>query len=125
MNASRRVPMPTEIETVRERLSGLNKKAYALGKYALNIYRPNPEQMRGHTSEATEILMRGGKRSGKTTWAAAHVASFCTGMPIRGPDGKALKTHWQKHSPDNPATVWIIGWDESHIGQAIYRMLFG
>lgn len=90
----------------------------------LAIYRPSEKQLAFHRSKAREKLVRGGKQSGKSMCAAAEVASRCTGIPIIGPNGKPIKTHWPVSTPRRPLTVWVIGWAEKHIGQTIHRLLF-
>lgn len=60
--------------------------------------------------------------SGKTTCAAAEFASAATRMPILGPDGLPIP---HKYPIDRPLIMWVIGYDEKHIGDVIYPMLFG
>jgi hypothetical protein len=87
---------------------------------ALKLYRPMPNQLAFHLSEATERVVRGGNRSGKTAAAAAEVASAALGVPLTGPDGKELPF---RYSSSEPLVIWVIGYDEKHIAR-IYRKLF-
>jgi len=88
---------------------------------SLRLYRPLPAQYDFHTSLATERIVRGGNRSGKSTCAAVEFARAATGQPIFGPDGKAVR---HPYPTDRPLTLWVIGYDQEHIGQTIYRLLF-
>jgi len=87
---------------------------------ALRQYRPRPEQLPFHLSKASERILRGGKRSGKTTSAAAEVASAALGIPLIGPDGKELPFRYPRN---RPLLIWVIGYNEKHIG-VIYKKLF-
>ncbi|HUT10119.1 MAG TPA: hypothetical protein VMY42_06455 [Thermoguttaceae bacterium] len=85
----------------------------------LRLYRPMRSQLPFHLSAATERIIRGGVRSGKTGCAAAEVASAALGVPIIGPDGKELPFQY----PREPLVIWVVGYDEKHIAR-IYRKLF-
>lgn len=87
---------------------------------ALRIYRPMPTQMPFYESEAMIRIVRGGNRGGKSQAAFSEFASAATGMPIIGPDNKPLPYRY----PKPPLKLWVIGYDEKHIGQTIFRMLF-
>lgn len=86
----------------------------------LRLYRSLPTQMPFHLSRASERIVRGGNRSGKTMCAAAEFASAVTRIPILGPDDNPLPF---KYPADEPMTTWVIGYDEPHIAR-IYRKLF-
>ena len=87
---------------------------------ALNLYRPMLTQMPFHLTTASEKVVRGGNRSGKTMSCAAEVASAVLGIPLIGPDGNPIPFRYPK---GRPLLVWIIGFDEKHIGR-IYNKLF-
>lgn len=87
---------------------------------ALRLYRPMPSQMPFHLTTASEKVVRGGNRSGKTTSTLAELASAVMGIPLTGPDGKEIPFLYPKN---RPLLVWIIGFDEKHIGR-IHRKLF-
>ena len=91
---------------------------------ALKIYRPMPHQLPVHTSRAHEIIIRGGKRAGKSTCAAAEFASRVCGIPVIGPDGQPLPLIWPVSTEEHPRTYWIIGINTEHIGKTIHRLLF-
>lgn len=57
---------------------------------ALRLFRPMETQMPFLISEASERIIRGGVRGGKTILAAAEVASAATGIPLTGADGNEL-----------------------------------
>lgn len=87
---------------------------------ALRCYRPTQNQLRFHESLASERIIRGGKRSGKTVAAAAEFASAVTGIPILRPDGTPIPRKY----PERDLLCWVIGWDLTHIGQTIHKYLF-
>lgn len=91
---------------------------------ALTIYRPQPQQLPVHLSTAKEIIVRGGKRSGKTSCCAIEFASRVLGEPITAPDGSIIPRKYPVSSKSDPCLYWIIGWDTKHIGQTIYKKLF-
>ncbi len=86
---------------------------------ALRLWRPMPTQLPFLMSDATERIVRGGNRGGKTILASAEVASAATGIPLIGLDGKELPYRY----PKRPLTIWIIGFDQKHIAR-IYKFLF-
>ncbi len=87
---------------------------------ALRQYRPRPEQMPFHLSAASERLIRGGNRSGKTVAAATEVAAAATGIPLTGLDGEPIPFRYPKN---HPLLIWVVGYDEKHIAR-IYKKLF-
>lgn len=87
----------------------------------LRLYRPLPYQLQFHLSKAPERIIRGGNRSGKTLAAFAEFASAATGQPVFGPDDKPLP---HQYKTTEPLMMWLIGWDERHIGETIFRVLF-
>jgi len=90
---------------------------------ALRCYRPH-KQMPFHTATANELILSGGKRSGKTTGAASEFASRVLGVPIHGPHNRKIKPKWPVSIPSDTHLYFVIGWDIDHIGQTIYRKLF-
>lgn len=87
---------------------------------ALRMYRSMPTQLPFHLSKASERMIRGGLRSGKTTAAAVEVASAVTGVPLHDPEGNEIPFQYTR---GEPLMVWIIGWDEKHISR-IHKKLF-
>lgn len=90
---------------------------------ALRCYRP-AKQYDFHKSHARELILRGGKRSGKSTGVVAEFASRVLGIPIIGPDNKPLPLKYPVSTPKDPLLYWVIGWDVDHLGQTIHRLLF-
>ena len=88
---------------------------------ALRLYRPMPKQAAFHASLSSERIVRGGNRSGKSMSAFAETASAATGIPIIGPNGSPLPF---KYPNDRAMLIWVIGYDQRHVGGTIYRMLF-
>jgi hypothetical protein len=58
--------------------------------------------------------------SGKTVCASAEFASAVTGIDIIGVDGNPIPRKYPKRN----MLAWVIGWDWTHIGQTIHRVLF-
>lgn len=89
---------------------------------ALEIFRPTDYQEAVVTSTASEILVRGGTRSGKSVIVAAIVASYLRNKPIIFADGSKhdmREPAWR----DRPTTTWLIGLQLNHVGQTLYRLL--
>lgn len=93
-------------------------------KEPLKVYRPSAQQLRVHSSAAHELIVRGGKRSGKSVSVATEFVSRILGEPVIGPDGQPIPPRFPKPTVENPGLYWIIGWDWTHIGQTIHRLLF-
>ena len=79
---------------------------------ALKLYCPTPQQEQVHASRASEILVIGGNRSGK---------SLCTFVE----DARAVcgKDPHKKY-PEKDGILAIVGKDWKHIGLVVYPMLF-
>lgn len=79
---------------------------------ALRLYRPTQMQEKVHESRASEILVIGGNRSGK---------SLCTFVE----DARAVcgKDPYGKY-PEKDGILAIVGKDWKHIGLVVYPMLF-
>jgi len=94
----------------------------AMDREPLSVYRPLDTQVAFHRSPAHERIVRGGKRSGKTISVALEFASAVTGIPITMTDGETKFDI--KYPTDRPLLAWVIGWDQKHIGQTLYKTLF-
>lgn len=79
---------------------------------ALNLYTPLPIQHQFHQCRARARLLRGSNRAGKTLSAAVEFARAVTG---RDPHAKY---------PLRDGRAYVIGKDEKHLGEVIYRKLF-
>lgn len=79
---------------------------------ALRIYKPQPKQEEFHACKASEIIVVGGVRSGKSICVAAEIARAATGQD---PHGKY---------PDGPLTIVCVGRKWDHIGLVMYPLLF-
>ena len=109
------------VSTIDSRLKDVVSEKQRRDTEALRIYRPYGGQIKFHQSGASEKIIRGGKRSGKTVAAVLEFAAVATGQTITGPDGKPLERHIRMPVPDDPLLRWVIGWGLSHIGQTLYR----
>lgn len=79
---------------------------------ALRLYEPLPIQAEFHANHARVRLLRGSNRSGKTLSCAVELARAVT---TKDPHGKY---------PDVDGRAYIVGKDEKHLGEVIYRKLF-
>ena len=77
---------------------------------ALKLYRPTPQQDEVHKCRASEILVLGGNRSGK---------SLCTFVE----DARAVcgKDPYGKY-PENDGVLVVVGKDWKHINPGILRL---
>lgn len=105
---------------LRELLAERERRQYEM----LRIYRPLPNQLRIFESQSPELIVRGGNRSGKTTSTSVLFASLAMGQPIHGLDDVEISDPWPKHWGKDNLLLWVIGYDERHIGQTIHRHLF-
>ena len=112
------------VSAIDSRLKDVVSEKQRRDTEALRIYRPYGGQIDFHQSGASEKVIRGGKRSGKTVAAVLEFASVATGQTIIGHDGKPIERHMRMPDPDDPLLMWVIGWGLSHIGQTLYRKLF-
>lgn len=90
----------------------------------LHVYRPAAQQQPIHVSKAKEVIIRGGKRSGKTTASILEFASRITGTQIMGPGGQLIPLRYPTPKAEDPRLYWVIGFDVDHIGQTLYPKLF-
>lgn len=90
---------------------------------ALRCYRP-VKQLGFHLSKARELILSGGKRSGKTTGVAVEFASRVLGTPVIHPEGHEIPLKHPVSTKSDPKLYWVVGWDIDHIGQTIYEKLF-
>jgi hypothetical protein len=94
-----------------DRLAQLAKEQAARRIESLRLYEPQPTQELFHRSRATERVVRGGNRSGKSLCTFVEDARAATGQD---PYGKY---------PDGPLTIWLICFEEGNIGRTAYRLL--
>lgn len=73
-------------------------------------------------STASELLCRGGNRSGKSVCVSVRFAAIARDMDVTLHDGSkiTMRRPWQK---GRPLLMWIVGFDQKHLGQTIYRLL--
>ena len=80
---------------------------------AVKIYESMPGQEEFHRSLATERVVRGGVRSGKSVCCYAEDARAAMGCDPHG-----------KYPTNRPLTIWLIVYEEQYIGKTTYRLLF-
>lgn len=110
------------VERQRRRLDGLTMFR-ALSPTTPGIPAGSIDQRDIFKSDATELLIRGGNRAGKTVCTAALFAAIARDVPIRTWDGEVIECRrpWQKN---RPLLMWVVGIQLNHIGQTIHRALF-
>ena len=89
----------------------------------VKMFRSLDTQDRIFTSTASELLVRGGNRAGKTVCVAERFAAIARDIPIHLSNGERhdCRQPWQK---DRPLIMWVVGKDWNHVGATIYRVLF-
>lgn len=92
------------------------------GNDGLEIFRPTSYQEPVILAKATEHLVQGGTRSGKSTIVAALIAAYARNRPITFSDGSKHNIR-EKAWANRPVVVWLVGLQLSHIGQTLYRLL--
>lgn len=96
----------------RQQLRELQQELAERRIEALKLYTPTPQQEAYHQDRASEVLVIGGNRSGKSLCTFVEDARAVTG---KDPHGKY---------PEKDGIIAIIGKDWKHIGLVVYPMLF-
>lgn len=113
VNAPQVPDIPTISEYQRESLKELQSELRERKTEALKLYRANPQQELIHQCRASEILVIGGNRSGKSLCTFVEDARAVTGQDP-----------YDKY-PKKDGILVIIGRDWKHIGLVVVPMLFG
>lgn len=79
---------------------------------ALRLYSPTPQQAEMHACAASEVIVLGGNRSGKSLSTFVEDARAVTGSDPH------------KKYPERDGNLVIVGRDWKHIGMVVYPMLF-
>lgn len=119
--AKNMMAIPTRDSRTKDKLSKSLKERVSRQMEALRLYRCLPTQRPFHDSAASERIVRGGNRSGKSTSAAVEFASAVTGIPIHDQHGNPIPF---RYPTNRPLLTWVIGYDQRHVGGTIYRLLF-
>lgn len=90
---------------------------------SLKLFRPLLTQEDYFLSEASEVLSKGGNRTGKSLCTAVKFAAIARDVPITFADGSHHDMRLP-HQKGRPLTMWVVGLQLNHIGQTIYRLLF-
>lgn len=110
-----------ELEELQKGLAELEKREM----HPLRVYRPTEQQLPIHEGQSTEMIVVGGKRSGKTLSVTMEYGSRILGIPITRPDGTQITgRRFKRSSVKNPKLYWVIGLNVDHIGQTLYHRLF-
>ncbi len=106
-------PLDRLTQHARQELLDLQRELASRQLESVRLYRPNANQKPIHDCMASEIVVLGGNRSGKTTCALMEIAMAVTGThPVPG-----------KYPKEN-GTLVVVGADWRHIGMVVYRGLF-
>lgn len=104
--------LPSLTQHQRESLKELQSELRERRLEALRLYRPNPNQEAIHACPASEVLVIGGNRSGKSLCTFVEDARAATGQDPHG-----------KYPKENGILV-IVGKDWKHIGLVVVPYLF-
>jgi hypothetical protein len=89
---------------------------------ALDLFRPTYYQEAVVTSDASEILVQGAPRSGKSVVVAAMIAAYALNRKITFADGSTHAVREPEWST-RPTVMWLVGLQLNHIGQTLHRLL--
>lgn len=89
---------------------------------ALELFRPTSYQEPVVLSEASEIGVFGGTRSGKSVIVAAMMAAYLRNKPITFADGSKHQVR-EEAWKNRPTVLWLVGLQLNHIGQTLHRLL--
>jgi hypothetical protein len=112
VNAPQIPVIPALTQFQRDSLKDIQSELRDRKLEALRLYRPNPQQEEIHKCTASEILVIGGNRSGKSLCTFVEDARAVTGQDPYG-----------KYPKENGILI-IIGRDWKHIGLVVYPYLF-
>lgn len=101
-----------ETRALRRLREGIRERSLR-AREALRLYEPTPVQDAFHRSTATERLVIGGSRAGKSLACYVELARAALGVDP-----------YQKYPTDRPLTIWLLCYEEGNIGRTAYRMLF-
>ena len=107
------------LKTISKLIEGIEREE----QHPLLLYRPWSLQEPIHRSKASELLVTGGKRAGKTLSICAEFTSRITGRPIQFSDGKKAPRRFRTATKKAPRVYWIIGWNWDH-ARIIHKYLF-
>jgi hypothetical protein len=98
---------------------------YFQWKKVIAVEKTPPTEMVG-IKTATETYIGDGfydHNSGKTTICATMFAAIATDQPIITKEGEHIDCRYP-HQKDRELLMWCIGYQQKHIGQTLYRVLF-
>lgn len=104
--------VPSLSQFQKDTLKDLQSELRERRAEALKLYRPNQNQEKIHQCEASEILVIGGNRSGKSLCTFVEDARAVTGQDP-----------YNKYPKEN-GTLVIVGKDWKHIGMVVVPLLF-
>lgn len=91
---------------------------------ALSMFRPFTYQDAFLFCEASEVLVQGGTRSGKSTIVAVCIAAYALNLPVHTSFGFPVHMRPLRYRNDEEVgEIWIVGKQTNH-ARTIYRLLF-
>lgn len=118
----------TQSAAKTERLVQLLAERANRGMDALKLFRPTRQQEAAFRFTAKEISIRGGNRAGKSLIAFIMTAMVARHEPIFTHSGERMepmhRVPVKDGKPIRPRVIWVVGYDQNHIGKTIHRMLF-
>jgi len=97
-----------QAQTIQTTLAELKKRATE----TLELFVPFPKQLEFMQSQARMKLVRGGNRSAKTTIVLIEIALLL------------LDKHPYLKLPEGPIRAYLVGKNENHLGEVLFRKLF-
>jgi hypothetical protein len=115
----------SSVTTKREVNQSINaaSRVHAKRMSALELFRPFAYQDEFLMCDASEVLVRGGTRSGKSTVVAAAIASYLLVKPLYTSCGIPLHMREEEFQKKEVGEIWVIGKQMNH-SSTIYRLLF-
>ncbi len=98
-------------------------KVYERRMQALELFRPFTYQDQFLTCDATEVLVQGGTRSGKSTVIAACIAAYALDKSVYTSYGLPIPMRPVQFRGVTTGEIWVIGKQSNH-ASTIYRLLF-
>ena len=122
---SRILSVVRDFSSRTQAVSGIKAAArvYQKRMRALELFRPFSYQDKFLLSDATEALVQGGTRSGKSTIVAACVAGYALNQPVYTSFGMPVQMRPERFQKTSNGEIWVIGKQTNH-ASTIYRLLF-
>ena len=118
-----RIRKSTAEKTGVQRTFKAAQKIHERRHTALELFRPFPYQDEFILCDASEVLVRGGVRSGKSTVVGACIASYVLAKPMYLSCGIPVQMREPEYMDKQVGEIWVIGKQMNH-SSTIFRVLF-